>query len=156
MRFRRGPCATTAGGWGDNTTRLVALKMSEKLGQAVVIEQNLWQVFCDTIELPTAWRDDRLDPIGTRLAIADIIGRHSSAHWRHKFEGTDACAVVVNTLQEGAAHPHFRARGLLSRQIFDGTRSAPAWKVPLDAQFVREELDASWPALGEADDLFDH
>lgn len=29
---------TAAGGWGDNTTRLVAQKMSEKLGQAVVID----------------------------------------------------------------------------------------------------------------------
>jgi tripartite-type tricarboxylate transporter receptor subunit TctC len=30
--------ATAAGGWGDNTTRLVAQRMSEKLGQAVVID----------------------------------------------------------------------------------------------------------------------
>lgn len=123
---------------------------------AAPLEQNFWKVFCDTIELPQEWRDDRLDPAGTRSAIANIIGCHSSTHWRHKFEGTDACAVVVNTLQEAAAHPHFRARGLLSRQIFDGTRSAPAWKVPLDSQFVREEADASWPALGEANDLLDH
>lgn len=30
--------ATAAGGWGDNTTRLVAQRMSEKLGQPVVID----------------------------------------------------------------------------------------------------------------------
>ena len=120
---------------------------------AAPLEQNFWQVFCDVIELPSRWRDDRLDPIGTRAAIADLIGRHGSSHWRHKFEGTDACAVVVNTLEEAAAHPHFRARGLLARQIVDGARSAPAWKVPLDSQFVRENAESNWPALGEANEL---
>jgi len=122
---------------------------------AAPLEQNFWQVFCDAIDLPSQWRDDRLDPAGTRAAIADLIGRHSSSQWRRKFEGTDACAVVVNTLQEAAEHPHFRARGLLARQIVEQARSAPAWKVPLDSQFVREKALANWPVLGEANELLE-
>jgi crotonobetainyl-CoA:carnitine CoA-transferase CaiB-like acyl-CoA transferase len=119
---------------------------------AAPLEQNFWQVFCDAIVLPVMWRDDSLVPFGTRAAIADLIGRHGSSHWRRKFEGIDACAVVVNSLEEAATHPHFRARGVLARQIVAGSLSAPAWRAPLDSQFLRENADSNGPGLGEANE----
>jgi crotonobetainyl-CoA:carnitine CoA-transferase CaiB-like acyl-CoA transferase len=120
---------------------------------AAPLEQRFWAVFCETIGLPAEWRDDSKDPAGTRAAVADEIARHDSSHWRRIFEGTEACAVVVSTLEEAAANPHFRARGVWDRRISDGTRSAPALKVPLDAQFLREEANGIWPALGEGNAL---
>jgi len=120
---------------------------------AAPLEQNFWSIFCEAIDLPSRWRDDRADPAGTRRAIADIIESKDSSHWRSKFDGSDACAVIVSTLEEAAAHPHFRARGVLARQIVDGGRSAPAWKVPLDPQFMSSDFDAPWPSLGEANTL---
>ena len=120
---------------------------------AAPLEQRFWDVFCETIGLPPEWRDDGKDPGGTRAAVSEIVGRHDSIHWRRTFEGSEACAVVVNTLEEAAAHPHFHARGMWQRQISDGTRSAPALKVPLDSQFVREEPNGPSPALGEANAL---
>jgi hypothetical protein len=44
---------------------------------------------------------------------------------------------------------------LLARQIVEQARSAPAWKVPLDSQFVREKALANWPVLGEANELLE-
>jgi hypothetical protein len=58
-------------------------------------------------------------------------------------------------MQEAAAHPHFRMRCLSDRLIRDGTRSAPALRVPLDQQFLRERAYEGWPILGEANALLD-
>ena len=117
------------------------------------LEQRFWTVFCEAIGLAAMWFDDRRDPAGTRGAVAELIGCHDSNHWRGLFEGKDACAVVVNTMQEAAAHPHFRMRGLPDRSIRDGSRLAPALRVPLDQQFVRERACEGWPVLGEANAL---
>ncbi|SMP81793.1 CaiB/BaiF CoA transferase family protein [Noviherbaspirillum suwonense] len=120
---------------------------------AAPLEQRFWRVFCETIGLDPAWRDDGRDPEGTREAIAALIARHDSAYWRRAFDGKDACAVVVNSMEEAAAHPHFRGHGLLERRISEGGRSAAAVRVPLDAQFVRNDADQACPALGEGNHL---
>jgi hypothetical protein len=119
------------------------------------LEQRFWTVFCEAIGLAAIWFDDRRDPAGTRAAVAELIGYHDSNYWRGLFDGKDACAAVVNTMQEAAAHPHFRMRGLSDRLIRDGTRSAPALRVPLDQQFLRERAYEGWPILGEANALLD-
>ncbi|PLC55922.1 CoA transferase [Pollutimonas nitritireducens] len=123
---------------------------------AAPLEQRFWNVFCEAIGLAAHWRDDSKDPAGTRDAVAEIIACHDSAHWRSVFEGKDACAVVVSTLREAADHSHFRSRGLFDRRISDGNDSAPALKVPLDPQFLREKAASDWPVLGEGNGLLEH
>lgn len=122
---------------------------------AAPLEPQFWRVFCEVIGLPQAWRDDSRDPSGTRAAVAAIIEAHDSEYWRDRFHGTDACAVVVSTLEEAAAHPHFRARGVVEHSICDGDRSAPAWKAPVDTQLLRGRSEAGVPPLGEANTLLD-
>lgn len=117
---------------------------------AAPLEQRFWIVFCETINLPADWRDDRKDPQGTRAAVAECIARHDSSHWRAAFDGKDACAVVVNTMQEAAAHPHFRGRGPTARTMTDGDRTAPVLRLPLDPQFLNDAPCGAAPSLGEA------
>jgi len=123
---------------------------------AAPLEQRFWMVFCQVIGLDPAWRDDGKDPEGTRAAVAALIARHDSAHWQRAFEGKDACAVVVSTIEEAAAHPHFRGRGLFDRSIGADGRSGAAVQVPLDRQFLRDDADQPCPALGEGNTLLDN
>jgi crotonobetainyl-CoA:carnitine CoA-transferase CaiB-like acyl-CoA transferase len=120
---------------------------------AAPLEQRFWTIFCESVGLDPNWRDDHKDPEGTRAAIAEIIARRDSGYWRSVFEGKDACAVIVSTMEEAAAHPHFRGRGLFDRCIGDAKRTAPALKVPLDPQFLRENPNEASPALGEGNGL---
>ncbi|MGV3654803.1 MAG: CaiB/BaiF CoA transferase family protein [Noviherbaspirillum sp.] len=120
---------------------------------AAPLEQRFWTVFCEVVGLDPLWRDDGKDPEGTRAAVAARIARHDSAHWRRAFAGKDACAVIVNTMEEAAAHPHFRGRGLFDRNISADGRNGPAVQVPLDRQFLRDDAGQPCPALGEGNKL---
>ena len=122
---------------------------------AAPLEQRFWVVFCECIGLDACWRDDSRDPEGTRIAVAEIIAGRDSDHWRSVFAGNDACAVIVSTMQEAVAHPHFSGRSLFDRQFGDGERKAPALRVPLDAQFIASNPNEISPALGEANGLLD-
>lgn len=120
---------------------------------AAPLEQRFWNVFCDVIGLGSEWHDDSKDPEGARAAVAALISRQDSTYWRNAFDGKDACAVIVSTIEEAAAHPHFRGRGLFDRHIRTDGRSGPALNVPLDGQFIREDANEACPALGEGNDL---
>jgi len=120
---------------------------------AAPLEQRFWDVFCEVLGLAHQWRDDRVDPAGTRAAVAALVEQHDANHWRRKFSNVDACAVVVNTMEEAAAHPHFHSRGLFDRSIRDGDRTIPALKLPLDPQFIQKQAPDNGPSLGEGNGL---
>ncbi|WP_454689714.1 CaiB/BaiF CoA transferase family protein [Achromobacter aloeverae] len=120
---------------------------------AAPLEQRFWKVFCDVIGLDEEWRDDRKNPAGTQQAVAARIAAHGSDFWREAFEGKDACTVVVRSIEEAAAHPHFRERGLFGRTISADGLAVPLPHAPLAPQFLRRNPDQPPPALGEANDL---
>ncbi len=53
---------------------------------------------------PTLWPKQR-------LAFADIFRTKTSAEWRERLEGTDACFAPVLSPGAASAHPHMVARG---------------------------------------------
>lgn len=121
---------------------------------AAPLEQRFWDAFCEVIGLEATFRDDAKQPQVTRAAVAAIIAGRDSAAWRDAFAGKDVCAVVVNTMKEAAAHPHFRSRGLFERQLHEGGRSMPDLVMPLAPIFRRPSSGStSWPVLGEANPL---
>jgi crotonobetainyl-CoA:carnitine CoA-transferase CaiB-like acyl-CoA transferase len=61
----------------------------------------------------------------------------------------------VASLEEAVRDPHFVGRGLFASVLGDGAgRSIPALPVPL-APVFRETDAASYPALGEGNDLLE-
>jgi alpha-methylacyl-CoA racemase len=62
---------------------------------------------------------------------------------------------VVASLEEAVRDPHFVGRGLFAGGLSDGAgRSIPALPVPL-APVFRATRAASYPTLGEGNDLLD-
>ena len=62
---------------------------------------------------------------------------------------------MVASLEDAVHDPHFVGRGLFAGALTDGAgRSMPALPVPL-APVLREGRAASYPALGEGNDLLD-
>ena len=80
------------------------------------LEQKFWDIFCDTIDLAHALRDDRRDPQATREEICRIIRSRDAAHWRAHLEPRDCCCTIVRSLAEARHDPHFVARGLFAAQ----------------------------------------
>ena len=115
------------------------------------LEQKFWDNFCDAIELPQTWRDDRRDPAGTRAAVAACVAQRTSAEWQTKLAGLDVCCNIVASVEEASRDPHFAARGVFGRQLTAGGMTLPALPVPLaDAVRIDGTL-ASAPSLGEFD-----
>ena len=104
------------------------------------LEQKFWEIFCETIGLEPALRDDRLDPQATHAAIAAIIAGQSAAQWREQLEPRDCCCTVVRTLEEALADPHLTARGLFDAQAEEpGGRRLVSTPLPL-APVFRDRL----------------
>jgi alpha-methylacyl-CoA racemase len=122
---------------------------------AAPLEQRFWERFAELIGLEAALRDDRRDPEATKARVREIIRRHDAAYWQARFSGEDVCCNVVASLEEAVRDPHFVGRGLFAGVLGDGSGlSIPALPVPL-APVFRETDAASYPALGEGNELLD-
>jgi len=119
---------------------------------AAPIEQRFWDNFCPLIGLSEEYRDDQRDPNGTIAAVAARIAAQPTDHWRRVFAGADVCCAVVASLAEAVDDPHFRSRGLFSRQTAAGARTMPALPLPIEESFRDRVLTKSAPALGADND----
>jgi alpha-methylacyl-CoA racemase len=122
---------------------------------AAPLEQKFWENFCAMIDLDPKWRDDRLDSAGTRRAVAERVAARTSEEWRAAAKGKDVCCCIMATMQEAMEDPQFRARGLFDRRLADAGRSIAAVPVPVVPEFRGDAVEASYPALGEANALME-
>ena len=120
---------------------------------AAPLEQKFWDNFCDAIALEAQWRDDRVDPAGTRAAVAARIAGRSADAWREVLAGKDVCCAVVATVEEALGDAHFRSRGLFAREVTAGGATLTALPVPVDAAFRADDRAQPYPALGEHNEL---
>lgn len=105
------------------------------------LEPKFWEAFCEGVGLEPAFRNDGRDPAGTRAAITAIVTRKTAAEWTAILGPLDCCATIVASLEEAAADPHFRERGLFQARAADGSgRSIPMATLPL-AKGLRRPLD---------------
>jgi alpha-methylacyl-CoA racemase len=113
------------------------------------LEQKFWVAFCSTIGLPAPLINDLADPEATKQAIAAIIVRETSEHWRPKFAAADCCVTLMASLEEALQDPHFVERGLFAHQVAGASgKTMPALPVPIAATLRgAPEVKAS-PKLG--------
>ena len=95
------------------------------------IEQQFWEVFCRLIELDGPLRDDSGDSEATRRGVAARIAEKSTAHWRHVFDGVDACCAMVESLEQAVQDSQVVARNLFARRAASDTGAIPALPVPI-------------------------
>jgi alpha-methylacyl-CoA racemase len=118
------------------------------------LEQKFWDTFCDLIDLPEPWRDDRRDPAATIAEVRRIIAAGTADEWKRRFYDIDCCCSIVRTLHEALAEPHFAMRGLFSHVLEneDGERTQ-AVPVAVAPQFRAEPGKAKRaPTLGAHND----
>ncbi len=141
------------------TCRYQLYKTSDdKLVAAAPIEQKFWDIFCETIDLPTDLRDDSLDPQATKTAVANLIAAQTAAHWDRIFTKADCCCSIVQTLQEALKSPHFSARGIFKNKLITDTgEEVLALPTPVaDAFSSPNRLSAKAPRLGANNDLLEN
>ncbi len=120
-----------------------------KLLAAAPLEDKFWAAFCQVIDLPEPWREDRRDPAGSIAAVAEIVRARPAAHWATLFAEADCCCTIVKTTREALADPHFAERGLFAGRLAnEAGDELPALPLPLAPVFRGEEVAKSAPALG--------
>ena len=117
---------------------------------AAPLEQKFWENFCEAIELDATYRDDAKDAAATKHAVAQRLREKTAAQWQAVFAGKDLCCSVIATMQEALDDPHFEARGLFNRRVTTDGKSVIALPMPVAAAFRSPQLDATYPALGDA------
>jgi crotonobetainyl-CoA:carnitine CoA-transferase CaiB-like acyl-CoA transferase len=114
---------------------------------AAPLEERFWGNFCEAIDLPAEFRNDRHDPAASRRAVAARIAQKTTAQWSALFAGRDVCCCTVSTMQEAVRDPHFVARGLFARKVLTDAASLTALPVPVVDAF-RDPASAGYPRLG--------
>jgi crotonobetainyl-CoA:carnitine CoA-transferase CaiB-like acyl-CoA transferase len=122
---------------------------------AAPLEDRFWAQFCEAIELPAAARDDRVDPIASRRAVAAIIEQRTAAEWLARFAGKDVCCNVVRSVEAAMSDPQFVSRAVFHRSVVGGEDALPAISVPVDEQFRDRRTELGYPGLGEANELIE-
>ena len=125
----------------------------DKFIAAAPLEQKFWENFCDAIELAPGFRDDEKDAAATTRAVAQRIGEKTAAEWQAQFAGKDLCCCVMASVEEALNDAHFQARGVFSRKVSANGKSITALPVPVADVFRNAQTEASYPALGSANDL---
>ena len=120
---------------------------------AAPLEQKFWESFCALLDVPPDLRDDGVDPVATRAAIAQRVKARSAQELRALFRGHDVCCAIMATLEEALADPHFAARGVFDRKLAADGQCISALPVPVADAFRADEREAGYPQLGEANEL---
>jgi crotonobetainyl-CoA:carnitine CoA-transferase CaiB-like acyl-CoA transferase len=120
---------------------------------AAPLEQKFWENFCDAIELAPQYRDDDKDPAATKRAAGARIAGKTAAEWQARFADKDLCCCVMATVQEALNDPHFQLRGVFDRKVSADGSSIVALPVPVAEAFRSAQVDATYPPLGNANNM---
>ncbi len=105
--------------------------------------------------MPAALRDDRVDPAATHAAVSELVRSRTAAELRALFAGQDVCCTIMATLKDALERFAFSARGVFDRTLAAAGKTIAALPVPVAESFRREDREAGYPELGEANDLLD-
>jgi crotonobetainyl-CoA:carnitine CoA-transferase CaiB-like acyl-CoA transferase len=122
---------------------------------AAPLEQKFWDTFCELLEVPAHLRDDAENPEATRAAVAERVQARTADALQALFTGHDVCCTIATTLDNALRDAHFVERGIFARKLAARGQSITALPVPVVDAFRSEELEQSYPALGEANDMLD-
>lgn len=120
---------------------------------AAPLEEKFWQNFCALLNVPQDLRDDSRDPERTRDAVSERVRAHTADELVRLFKGHDVCCAIAVTLEDAMNDPHFAARKVFSRRLTAANTAIPALPVPVADAFRGNDADATYPALGDANEL---
>ncbi len=122
---------------------------------AAPLEDKFWFNFIDAIGAPEELKTNDHDVATVKACIGQIIGAAPATHWEIAFANKDVCCSIVASIQEAMNSPHFRQRGVFSRQLDNGHGACiTALPIPIDTTFRSDDHTRSYPELGEANDEF--
>ena len=122
---------------------------------AAPLEQKFWENFCELLDVPHALRDDAIDPVATKAAVAERVHARTADELQALFAGRDVCCSIAVRIEDALSDPHFVARGVFGRELSAGSKRISALPVPVVDAFRSAERAGGYPELGEANALLD-
>ena len=99
--------------------------------------------------------NDQKDPNSTKEAIAKIIQKHSTNHWKDILsDETNICCSIVNNIEEAFNDKQIIERQLLAGKIKLGGKNITVMPTPLAPFWRAKEFIDSAPKLGEGNNIF--
>ena len=118
------------------------------------LEDRFWNEFCQLVNLPDEFHDDRKDPVATRRAVAKLLQEHDAAYWEARFDGKDVCVSRVQSLVNATVDPHFAAYLSQRHSLNSCDAIMPALPLPLADEW-RNSFVENVPELGADNVLLD-
>jgi crotonobetainyl-CoA:carnitine CoA-transferase CaiB-like acyl-CoA transferase len=85
--------------------------------------------------------------------LAERVAARSADELKQLFSGADVCCTIVASLEEAMVDPQFVARNVFGHALTAGPHTIPALPVPVADVFRSSERAATYPLLGEANEL---
>jgi crotonobetainyl-CoA:carnitine CoA-transferase CaiB-like acyl-CoA transferase len=121
---------------------------------AAPLEDKFWANFIEAIGAPRELLDDSASPDAVKARLQEIFSSQTAEHWNACLQGKDVCCAVVASMKDAMEDPHFKARGIFSRELSSGKTRITALPVPVDSQFRDERVSDGYPRLGEGNREF--
>ena len=119
------------------------------------LEEKFWLRFCEVINLPTKLINDQKNPNSTKEAIAKIIQKYPTKHWKDILsDEINICCSIVNNIEEAFKDKQIIERKLLAGKIKLGDKNITVMPTPLAPFWRAKEIIDSAPKLGEGNNIF--
>ena len=119
------------------------------------LEEKFWLRFCEVINLPQEFIDDKINPNATKAAIIQIIKKKETEYWKETLSKEDnICCSIVSSLKEAMSNAQIIERELLTAEMTLGTEKILAIPTPLAPTWKTKDVNKSAPKLGEANTLY--
>ena len=119
------------------------------------LEEKFWLRFCEVINLPQEFIDDKINPNATKTAIIQIIKKKETEYWKETLSKEDnICCSIVSSLKEAMSNAQIIERELLTAEMRLGKEKILAIPTLLAPTWKTKDVIKSAPKLGEANLLY--
>ena len=119
------------------------------------LEEKFWLRFCEVINLPKEFINDKVNPTASKKEIIKILKEKTTKYWKEILDKeNNICCSIVHSLKEAMLDAQVIERELLSANMHIGNKKIIAMPTPLAPIWRPKEIIESAPKLGEANAFY--
>lgn len=119
------------------------------------LEEKFWIRFCEVINLPQKYINDKIDPIASKEVIIKLVKEKNTNEWKEILsKENNICCSIVNSLKDAMSDAQVIERNLLSASMPLGNEKILAMPTPLAPIWRPKNIIEAAPKLGEANTFY--
>ena len=119
------------------------------------LEEKFWLRFCEVINLPKEFINDKINPNSSKKAIIKLIKDKKTEYWKEMLaKENNICCSIVSSLKEAMSDTQIIERELLTANMQLGNKKIIVMPTPLAPIWRPKNIIESAPKLGEANAFY--